>query len=284
MDGGNNPPNEPYERMESMIDKTTERLRLPGKPGRIWDKVRDPIRAALSDEEGNPAYSIGGGTTLAARWDHRESTDMDLLTTDPKGIVPRTARSGKDLAERLNGELGLKSSATHIRIKTEDGPIDITVDEPAPRGQERLAMVNGREETVLSNCQILKGKMNRTDNSPARDVYDVITAAERDPVSLKEAIGRIPPGLIEGAGRQWRESNERLTLEAREKIKVRNGPSVDDIGVRGEAILSRIAREIRRDLERGPSPVPDRSDPAGPGRTRKRTSRSHGSEHERRRR
>lgn len=219
--GNDDPTNKPHAGMESMSDSRIERLQLPGKPGTMWDKVRDRIRTTLSDAAGNPAYSIGGGTTLAARWDHRESTDIDLLTSDPEGVVAETARSRKGLAETLNGELGTRSSAKHVRVTTEDGPIDITVDEPVPRGQERLAIVNGRKETVLSTCQILKGKMNRTDRSPARDVYDIITAAERDPRSLKEALERIPPGLIEGIGREWKRSNDALSREARETITVR---------------------------------------------------------------
>ena len=120
-----------------MTRKTPERLELPGKPGELWNTVRDLVRAALSDEDGRAAYSIGGGTILAARWGHRDSTDVDLLTTDPQGVVPTTASTERGLAEMLNGELALQANRRHIRVKTDKGPIDVTVDEPTPAGQEQ---------------------------------------------------------------------------------------------------------------------------------------------------
>lgn len=272
MGVGDDPADQPDAGMDLMED-----LELPGKPGKLWNTVRDRVRAALSESDGSAAYSIGGGTVLAARWGHRESTDVDLLTTDPQGMVPKTARTERGLAETLNGELALGATARHVKVKTPDGPVDVTVDEPMPPGQERLATVNGREATVLSNCQILRGKLARTDESPARDVYDVVTAAERDRESLKEALGELAPETIEGVGRLWKATNRKLTLEAQRTITVRNGPPVNDIGIRGEKVLSDVLKEIERDRERkaNPVPVPDRNDPAGlnQGMTRSRETR-----------
>ena len=35
--------------------------------------------AALSETLSDDAYSLGGGTALAARWQHRDSTEIDLV-------------------------------------------------------------------------------------------------------------------------------------------------------------------------------------------------------------
>lgn len=253
-----------------MTRKTPERLELPGKPGELWNTVRDLVRAAFSDEDGRAAYSIGGGTILAARWGHRDSTDVDLLTPDPQGVVPTTASTERGLAEMLNGELALQANRRHIRVKTDKGPIDVTVDEPTPAGQEQLAIINGREEMVLSNCQILRGKLDRTDASPARDVYDIVTAAERDPESLGEALSGLTPTEVEGVSRLWTMTNRKLTLEAQQMITIRNGPPVDDLGVRGTKVLATMLREIEqeRQWKTNPVPVPDRNDSAGINQTR----------------
>ena len=79
--------------MENNLTNTTpESLRIPGTPGRLWNNIRNPVREQLSDDNGEPRYAMGGGTILAARWDHRDSTDIDIITDDPKGIVRKTAQ------------------------------------------------------------------------------------------------------------------------------------------------------------------------------------------------
>lgn len=265
----------------NLTNPTPESLRIPGTPGRLWNNIRNPVREQLSDDNGEPRYAMGGGTILAARWDHRDSTDIDIVTDDPKGIVRKTAQTGKGLAEALNGTLGLQRSATHVRITTADGPVDITVQRPQPEGQEQAAIVDGRRETVLSTCQILCGKLRRTDDSPPRDAYDIITAAERDPANLKEALKTVPPAEIENTARLWKATNARLTIDGHRTISVRTGPPVNDIGIRAAAVLRTFAQEIRHERTAGADPMPDRSDPAGPGSKGQTTGRERGPGHTR---
>lgn len=126
MGVGDDPADQPDAGMDLMED-----LELPGKPGKLWNTVRDRVRAALSESDGSAAYSIGGGTVLAARWDHRESTDVDLLTTDPQGMVPKTARTERGLAETLNGELALGRVERNRTRQREEG------ESSSRPGQER---------------------------------------------------------------------------------------------------------------------------------------------------
>lgn len=53
-----------------------DRLTFPLPARGIWLRVRsllEPARERLGPEAG--PWKIGGGTVLAARWNHRESTD-----------------------------------------------------------------------------------------------------------------------------------------------------------------------------------------------------------------
>ena len=133
-------------------------------------------RHYLRHHDGRPAYEIGGGTILAARFGHRTSTDIDLTTTDPQKALITMAATGRGLAEAAAGALGARQSAQETRITTPHGRVDITAMRAMPEGQERHAIVDGEVETVLSTAQILHGKLMRADESPARDAYDVVTA------------------------------------------------------------------------------------------------------------
>ena len=53
-------------------------LRLPEPARGLWLRTRDAIRTSL-DEIGISEYAIGGGTILAARWEHHRASDyIDL--------------------------------------------------------------------------------------------------------------------------------------------------------------------------------------------------------------
>ena len=56
-----------------------ERLTLPLPARGVWLRVRRLLGPALErlGAEAGP-WKIGGGTVLAARWNHRESIDLDL--------------------------------------------------------------------------------------------------------------------------------------------------------------------------------------------------------------
>ena len=227
-----------------------ETLRLPPGPGRLWKQIRTAVRRYLRHHDGRPAYEIGGGTILAARFGHRTSTDIDLTTTDPQKALITMAATGRGLAEAVAGALGVRQSAQEARITTPHGRVDITAMRAMPEGQERYAIVDGEVETVLSTAQILHGKLMRADESPARDVYDIVTAGRLDARSLEEA------GRIEGArhlrntARLWIAQNALITGEARQSITTMDGEPaqhVDDLGIEGARVLDAIAGRLEHD-------------------------------------
>ena len=56
-----------------------ETLTLSTTGGHLWDRVHKAIADALANLDGGPyRFQLGGGTTLAARWKHRDSFDLDL--------------------------------------------------------------------------------------------------------------------------------------------------------------------------------------------------------------
>ena len=166
-----------------------EELTLSTTGGHLWGRVHKAIADALANLHGGPyRFKLGGGTTLAARWKHRDSFDLDLAVGRD---VPL-----RDLAEPGNpfrqtmGDLG-GTATYHERqwiIEFDAGEVDLVQLSPIPSGAERAALVNGHPAMVLDSSQILHGKLERADDAFVRDVFDVIKADEHDPKALATAV------------------------------------------------------------------------------------------------
>ena len=166
-----------------------ETLTLSTTGGHLWDRVHKAIADALANLHGGPyRFRLGGGTTLAARWNHRDSFDLDFAVGRD---VPL-----RDLAEPGNpfrqtmGNLG-GTATYHERqwiIEFDAGEVDLVQLSPIPPGAEREALVNGHPAMVLDSSQILHGKLERADDALVRDVFDLIKANEHDPKALATAV------------------------------------------------------------------------------------------------
>ena len=68
-------------------------LQLPAAAAELWAMVRDVVDDAMTSL-GDPPYRIGGGTILAARWEHRESFDVDLTLSADTALGSLRAEHG----------------------------------------------------------------------------------------------------------------------------------------------------------------------------------------------
>ena len=219
----------------------------------MWRSVRPVVRRRLSHDDGRAAYALGGGTILAARWRHRHSTDVDLLTSDPRGALLEIARTGRGMVTELGGELAVGSNRNHARMQLESGALDVSVMTLHPAGAETSAVVDGEVETVLSNAQILYGKLQRTDRSPVRDLYDVMTAADADPRGLETAVREYGAAGVRFVGSAWRHSARRFAAETGAGGPRFAGVSMEDVCSRAaDAIESAVARVLAEDGRSGP--------------------------------
>lgn len=161
-----------------------EELRLPEPARTLWARIRDPLKAALATPSGpGPKLRLGGGTILAARWRHRKSRDIDIVTRRSFALWKQS--------EGLNGvmrSLGAEACGYNAKrrqyraafhVGNESQTVEIWPHEPQPRGAERETDVDGGVEIVLATSQILKGKLERGEDALPRDLLDVITAARR---------------------------------------------------------------------------------------------------------
>ena len=166
-----------------------EELTLSATGGHLWERVHQAIVDALATLHSGPhRFQLGGGTVLAARWQHRDSFDLDLAVG--RDVPLRDlAEPGSRFRETM-ADLGGRATYYERQwvIRFDAGEVDLVQLSPVPPGAEREALVNGRPAIVLDSAQILHGKLERAHDALVRDVFDLIKAAEHDPRALAAAV------------------------------------------------------------------------------------------------
>ena len=188
------------------MPSTRERLTLPSPAGTLWRRAQQVVHEELQ-QFGTPR--LGGGTTLGARWGHRDSSDIDLtIEPEPGGrAVPVSAAimtPGSQLLSRLEGlDIGtvkceiLTEAQFHVSFHDPDDEsrirfgLDIASVGATPRLGHGEALVEGSPAVVLTTAQILTGKLHRWGEATLRDAVDFGHAARRDRDSLTFAINTL---------------------------------------------------------------------------------------------
>ena len=146
---------------------------------------------------------LGGGTNLAAKWHHRESTDIDLfyderllLRPESRSPIPALLHTLKALAD--HGDISL--SAVRPRGASWDaGGIPVSLYQSVPYnivGSPReFVVADGHRiaaepsaDTILKK---LRSRMLHSQDYLARDVYDVVVAHVEDPVATRAAFAHL---------------------------------------------------------------------------------------------
>lgn len=121
---------------------------------------------------------LGGGTILAARLRHRLSTDIDVFLPGRYSLIGLAQEDEASIIRRLGGTAESVSGS---------------IVRPVPSEGQQEAWIAGRREMVLTNAQILRGKLDRPERVLVRDVVDVLVAAEADPSALATAASLLAP-------------------------------------------------------------------------------------------
>lgn len=141
------------------------------------------------------SWSIGGGTVLAAQWQHRVSTDIDIFLPARAGIAALSPQWDDRFVNEMEslGATRVEVQAKSLKFSFPSGRVEITALDPTPSLAPVLVEVEGREVRVLPNACILAGKLTgRGMRMPARHVFDICVAADLDPASLRCAVNQMP--------------------------------------------------------------------------------------------
>lgn len=164
----------------------------PSPPDKdTWRKLMRPalqvVRSLERNGYGMLDYSLGGGTVLMLRFDHRVSKDIDIFTYDAQAIGFITPRLN-DVAERLAVEY--EEQSNFVKLQLRDGDIDFIVAGPViPDAPLEAMVVDGAEVPLEATSEILAKKLlYRADGFKARDVFDMSAALDLDPSSAAAAM------------------------------------------------------------------------------------------------
>lgn len=176
-----------------------QEITIPGNPGIVLARVA-PV---LSTWFGPDGYVLGGGTVLAARWQHRVSTDIDLFTDNERYqqvILSRrddvAATLGQMVSEAQEGAVEVERG--WLRVHFPEGPAALmTIPRPTIR-DDYAERAQGTDVPTESTAEILARKVQSrildlgvfTD----RDLYDLLVAEQRDPEALRRVLASITPG------------------------------------------------------------------------------------------
>ena len=196
---------------------------LPEPAGGVWRHAsRELLRQLTNRIPDFDGWKLAGGTILAAQWEHRESTDIDLKVAPKTGLArldPRYDPGFDDAMERLGAARPIHRK-DQIIIPFSTGKIDIFEGATRPRIGHRTACIDGHSEDVLSNAQILAGKLlGRGLESPTRDLFDIAVAAETDSTALEIAINCLGEGTWRETTVRWEETAPHHAAAARTVLR-----------------------------------------------------------------
>ncbi len=198
-------------------------LTLTEPASSLWRAVRGPLAALRQRYEEKPErWQMGGGSVLAARWKHRRSTDIDLITSAGWHLsgLRKTGNNGftTELA-KAGGKLdGYNEAALEMRFGKYQR-LHIYGTEPTPRAGHERVPVDGEVFETLSTTQILAAKLlHRGLKAPARDLYDLVVAADRDPKGLAQAVNMLSPDTQADMTLMWHVRRDKIERDAKRNL------------------------------------------------------------------
>jgi hypothetical protein len=224
---------------------TVRPARTHGRPPRLaagpWKEL---LRHALSLIDGiaahgtaDPFFTLGGGTVLMLRYQHRRSKDIDIFVPDPQYLGYVSPRLS-ELAESIASDY--VEGASYVKLIRPEGEIDfvaapnLTLD---PFEEWRFMRRQIRVETA---AEIIAKKLwHRGDRLSARDLFDLSLVIEREPAPLNRAA----PFLVRHRAALLRQLEERAgVLRAQfDAIDVmRYRPTFDEAAARAVAFLQSL--------------------------------------------
>ena len=237
-----------------MTEDKKPKLTLRGQPRRILARLRPAFKTHVRPHtENQQGERLGGGSILNAQWNHRLSRDVDIYLRliskeDGRAILDRAARA-------CDGYRVEHPNFPRIEFERDkDNHIDINLRAPTPEKGERIAVVDGEETAVLSNAQIMTGKLKgRGMSSPGRDVFDIAVCRKADPEALEIAVNAVDDVTLDGiltvytiTREQYKTETKELEGIPEELTPIQNDP----VGYANDAILeSRYERLALRTVD-----------------------------------
>lgn len=161
--------------------------KLPDGP---WTVLLDHAYKLIDDFEkygglANPFWTLGGGTVLMLRYEHRQSKDIDIFVPDPQYfgyVTPRLSDAAADISHDY------VEAAGYVKLIRREGEIDFVAAPNLTKNPFEIWTLRGRAVRVETAAEIIAKKLcHRGDTATARDLFDLALVIEKDPDELRLA-------------------------------------------------------------------------------------------------
>ena len=171
------------------------KLDLPTGPAELLEGLRKPLAQHLGGEH---RMRLGGGTALAARWQHRHSTDVDLFAdaSDYEGLFMSEQRFRTDLELHAPSARNIVIEPGFARIVLADGgEISVSTSPSLTAHPVSGDTVRGTSVPLETTAEILAKKLRyrmiQNAQIVPRDLYDISFARWNDPKALQTALSTL---------------------------------------------------------------------------------------------
>ena len=205
-------------------------------------------------------YAMGGGSVLAARWNHRFSTDIDLffdLTMDGAYVPLDEISKHVTLLHERGDITELRQYESGFTCQTPFGSMSFFATNRLTSGAvtDELENLTGiaTESTTEILLKKIRARMIHSTDYLARDVYDIVVAYLEDRESLNEAMEYLTDEELRALVFDARSGAIQVRYLERilEPVYTEVTSSFEDINRFAEAILSQaITPELSGELEK----------------------------------
>jgi predicted nucleotidyltransferase component of viral defense system len=158
----------------------------------------------------NLYWTFGGGTVLMLRHNHRFSKDIDIFVPDPQAlgfVTPRLSSHAESLTTDYT------EAANFVKLFLPEGEIDFVASPNLTDNPYILQELLGRTVKVETSAEIIAKKFwHRGNKLTARDIFDFVLVAEKEPAEL-DAAGKFVLRHIDMMYEQLESNASRLKLQ-----------------------------------------------------------------------
>ena len=202
---------------------------------------------------------MGGGTALAARWQHRHSTDVDLFA-EPGPYRHFHWNTGGQFTLDLTaaapvGRLVIGDEEAYISFQGRPGHVSVSFARGLPLDPRSSDTVSGTDLPLETTAEILAKKlrfrMARDKELLPRDLYDIAFARQMDPAALQTALDAVRTDQLGEIVEVFKDHRIRSDHPGAAAVL---SPSDPELAHRSAAVVERIVAHelLQRPPERGP--------------------------------
>lgn len=162
----------------------------PDLPEGVWQELLPYALSIIDDIQShgtsNPFWTLGGGTVLMFRYQHRLSKDIDIFVPDPQYLGFVTPRLS-DVAAAVSTQY-VEDQSSYVKLIRPEGEIDFVAAPNLTQSPFEVWNIGGKTIRVETAAEIIAKKLwHRGDSANARDLFDLSLVIEREPEQLMQA-------------------------------------------------------------------------------------------------